>query len=87
MPDKKFTESILNLANQKTLTITGIEKVFAMNPNQIELLVCGQKLLVTGQNLEVERLDVENGMIKVKGQVDSLKYNHKKEKLFKRIFK
>lgn len=87
MAEKKFNDNIVNLSNQKILTITGVESVTTMNSNQIFLTASNQNILVTGDNMEVEKLDVENGILKVKGLIDGIKYNSKKENILKRIFK
>ena len=87
MTQKKFSENIINLYNQKLLTITGVESVTTMNENQISLFACNQKICVTGLGMEVEKLDTENGTLKIKGTITGIIYNQKKESFFKRIFK
>ena len=87
MAEKKFNESVVNLINQKNLTLTGVESVSTMNPTSIFLTASGQNLCITGNNMEVEKLDVDNGILKVKGLIDGIKYNQKKESVLKRIFK
>ena len=87
MAEKKFNESVVNLINQKNLTLTGVESVSTMNPTSIFLTASGQNLCITGNNMEVEKLDVDNGILNVKGLIDGIKYNQKKESVLKRIFK
>lgn len=87
MAEKKFNESIVNLSNQKILTVTGVESVHTMNPNQVLLTALGKPLMITGENMEIEKLDVDNGILKIKGLIEGLKYNQKKENILKRIFK
>ena len=87
MNEKKFNESIVNLYNQKILNITGVESVNTMNENQIVLVACSKKMCITGSNLEVEKVDVENGILKVKGNINGIVYTQKKETFLKRIFK
>lgn len=85
--NKKFTESVLNVINRNVLAITGVEKMFSVSDSQIHLLACGDSLLITGQDLTVVKLDVENGNLKVTGKIGTMKYNDKKENLLKRVFK
>lgn len=87
MTEKKFSESILNLSNQKNLSVTGVETVTNMSPTKVELCVCGQTMSISGANLEVEKIDVDSGILKLKGTVQEIKYNPQKEKFLKRIFK
>ena len=88
MPEiKKFSESVVTLTNRNTLTITNEKKMLAVSETQIALIACQNPLTVVGSGLAVQKLDVENGNLKVVGTVDGLKYNQNKEHLFKRIFK
>ena len=87
MNEKKFNESSVNLYNQKILTITGVESVSAMNESQVVLTACNKLINISGESLEVEKLDVDNGILKIKGTVNGINYNYKKQTLLKRIFK
>lgn len=82
-------ESKINLINRKKLEITGIEKVIAVNETNIGLIINGKELVITGRGMQAHKLDVEKGEISVAGEIDSMKFQHKKEKegIFKRIFK
>lgn len=84
---KKFSESTLTVSNQKKLNLTGVEKVFSTSENKIFLQISGSSLKVSGQNLQVEKLDVENGILKVDGLIEEIKYDHKKTPFLKRLFK
>lgn len=87
MSEKKFSDSQVNVSNQKYLSITGVESVTNMSPTKVELCVCGQNMSVCGTNMEVEKIDVDSGILKLKGTIQEIKYNAQKEKFFKRIFK
>ena len=82
-------ENKVCLINRKNLSLTGIEKVVGINENSLLANVEGGVLSVSGQNMEVKRLDVESGNLEIEGKIDSIKYLDKKEKLslLKRIFK
>ena len=82
-------ENRVCLINRKNLTLTGIEKVVGINDSSLVANVEGGVLSVSGQNMEVKKLDVESGHLEIEGKIDSIKYLDKKEKvgLFKRIFK
>lgn len=84
---KKFTESILNLTNRQKLSLSGVEKVVVASNFKIELIASGSNLKITGENLEVEKLDIENGVLRVNGIVNEIKYNETKTPLLKRLFK
>lgn len=84
---KRFTESILNLANRTKLNLSGVEKVIATSETKVFLVVGGSALKISGQNLQVEKLDVENGLLRLDGIIDEIKYDQKKVPFLKRLFK
>ena len=89
MENKTFKDSLLALTNQSSLSLTGVEKVIEVSEKQLVLEVAGTMLMIDGNNMSVQKLDVENGLLEIKGYVNALKYQNKKEKInfIKRIFK
>lgn len=85
--EKKFSESILNLTNRSKLTLTGVERVVATNSTRVHVYVSGSALKISGQKLHVEKLDVENGLLRLDGVIDEIKYDHQKVSLIKRLFR
>ncbi len=79
--------STITITNRNTLTVTGVEKVRAVNPTQIVLDIDGKTLCIMGENFEVKTLDLDNKNFAVVGVINSLKYNEPKLGFFKRIFK
>ncbi len=84
---KKFNESVVTLQNRNILSITGVESVTSMSETAVMLHALGSAMTVNGTNMQVLKLDVENGILKIGGIIDNIKYNAKKANLFKRIFK
>lgn len=89
MDNKIFKDSLLALTNRSTLSLTGVEKVIEVSEKQLSLEVGGSFVTIDGSSMTVQKLDVDNGIIEVKGTVDCIKYHAKKDKgnFFKRIFK
>lgn len=87
--EKKFVDSQVTLNNRKILNVTGVEKVYETNETKLQLKVAGSNLLITGQMLNITRLDVEAGVVQVEGTINELKYTNVAEKgnLFKKLFK
>ncbi len=87
--EKNYTESQLTLLNRQTLNITGVEKVYETNENKVQLKVMGSNLLITGESLNISRLDVETGVVQIIGIINELKYftSETKGNIFKKIFK
>lgn len=82
-------ENKVCLINRKFLSLTGIQKVIGINESSLLVEVEGCSLAVSGQNMEVKKLDVESGNLEIEGKIISFKYLDKKEKMgiLKRIFK
>ena len=90
MTEQKFIkQNTLTLVNRNVLTVTGVEKVTAFSPTEISLIALGCVVHISGEQLRTEKLDVENGELKVEGLVNLIKWETKKEKtpLLKRIFR
>lgn len=87
--EKTFSESQLQLTNRSKLTVTGVEKVYETNENKLQLKASGSNLLITGENLNISRLDVESGNVSVEGKINELKYfsSENKGNIFKKLFK
>lgn len=87
--EKIFSESQVSLQNRTILTITGVEKVYETNEVKVQLRVSKSNLLITGEGLNISRLDVETGVIQINGTINELKYTTAETKgnIFKKIFK
>ena len=81
--------SKLVLENRKILEISGVTKVISVNTTNAELLVSGTKLYITGNDISIEKLDVDSGVLKLEGNFNEFRYTGKGTKLsfFKRLFK
>lgn len=81
--------SLLALTNRSTLSLSGVDKVIEVSEKLLSLEVCGSGLTIEGENMNVQKLDVENKILEVKGKINAIKYHSKKEKVnfIKRIFK
>ncbi len=80
-------QNVITLTNRQTLNILGVTKVSGVSPNEVMLEIEGDRLLVTGENMEVQTLDVENKVLTILGKINSMKFLGAKVPLLKRIFK
>lgn len=62
------------LDSEKGGTLTGILDVISFNETEIRLTTARGNLVIKGKNLHVSRLYLENGEIKIEGQIDSMAY-------------
>lgn len=79
----------LELDHERAMSMTGVKDVPTFTDKSITIHLANETLLVTGQNLAVKNLDVENGKLQVTGRVFSLKYTAQAapSSIIKRIFK
>ena len=80
-------QNILQLDNQKKLTMSGVVSVDTFSPNQLKLSLEGKSVLVCGDNLKVVNFNKSQGNLLVEGTIFEIKYLNKKPAIIKRIFK
>ena len=87
MPENK--NSNITLANREVLKITGVEGVTMLNSTDACIVVCGENLIIKGEDLKADKLSVETGELVIVGKISGLKFEQKHEKqgVLKRIFK
>lgn len=81
--------SKLVLENRKELTLTGVNKVLSINENNAYVLINGTKLYITGTEINIQKLDVNEGVLVLSGAFNEIKYSGKnvKSPFFKRLFR
>ena len=62
------------LEERKSLTVSGVEDVERFDENTIVLSTSKGTLVVTGENLHIEKLSLDGGDLKVDGDIDALTY-------------
>ena len=68
----------LNLEDRQKAMLSGVREVLAFDENQVILLTDSGEICMTGQNLHVIKLMVEDGQLSVEGHVDGIWYNEHK---------
>ncbi|NYB73966.1 sporulation protein YabP [Sedimentibacter hydroxybenzoicus DSM 7310] len=89
--DEKAVQSLL-LENKEILNVTGVEGVDNFNDEAVVLLTNKGKLTIKGERLNISKLNVDEGKLIVKGEINSLvfsEYEGQREKvsLIKKLFK
>ncbi len=85
---KPAREHTLTLVDRKHLTLTGVEKVVSVKPDLLQVQSSAGDIVVTGQNIEVTKLDLEQHTLSLNGKFDTVKYlENNKTPLLKKIFK
>ena len=89
--DDKVVQSLL-LENKEVLNVTGVEGVDNFNDETVVLLTNKGKLTIKGQKLNISKLNVDEGKLIVKGDINVLIYsdndgNREKVSFVKKLFK
>lgn len=91
--NNELKEQILSLNNRNRLEITGVKKLESLNKTEFFVDTILGLLLVRGENLEMQHLDIEKGVLWIIGNVNSVSYldedktKKKDEGFLKKLFK
>ena len=88
--NKKIDKSqTLTLNNRNYLVVSGTNKVISLKTDLIQLDTNFGGLSISGQNLELIKLDNANFKAEISGTINSIKYLDKSEKIpfFRKLFK
>lgn len=85
-------KSSMALENRKRLSLSGVIEVISFNDEQIILNTCLGSLIIKGEGLRMNKLDVQNGDIMITGTINSCVYTNKeskqdKESILAKLFK
>jgi len=85
-------EHHVKMNNRRNLEITGVKEVDSFDAEEFLLQTSMGYLVVRGQNLQMKNLDVDQGIVAIKGKVYELSYldeqNTEKAKgFFSKMFK
>lgn len=85
-------KSGLILENRKKLSLSGVVDVVSFNDAQIVLNTIIGSLIIKGEGLKMNKLDVQNGEVVIAGMVNSFMYTNKeskkdKESILSKLFK
>ncbi len=77
------------IEDRKKITINGATKVLSSTSTQAVVEVGDCNIVISGTNIEVTKLDLDNKEVIFSGNINSIKYTTKQEKtnLIKRLFK
>lgn len=86
------SKSNLLLENRKKLTLSGVVEVMNFDEEKIELSTKLGNLIIKGQDLKMNKLDVQNGDVIIAGSIASMIYSGKNikknnESLLSKLFK
>lgn len=68
----------LQMENRKSLTMTGVISVEGFDEETILINLEGGGLVISGKNLHIEGLDLDEGRLTAEGEIEALTYAKKK---------
>lgn len=81
---------ILNIEGREKLTVTEVADVKSFNEEMVLIVLKKGGLIVRGQRLHIQKLDLTEGKVVIDGFINSMVYTDKKDKedksLIKKIF-
>ena len=79
----------LSLNNQNELDISGAKKIISCSPNQAVVDTDTKRIILSGNQIEVKKLDLENFEVLFQGSFQNVKIidHGEKKSIIKRIFK
>ncbi|WP_315070307.1 sporulation protein YabP [uncultured Clostridium sp.] len=92
--ENKLEESKSNLIleNRKKLALSGVIEVISFDEQKIDLTTNLGNLTIKGEELKMNKLDVQNGDVTIAGNIASIVYNGKiskksNESIISRLFR
>ncbi len=81
----------LILENRRKLTVTGVTDIDSFDEKTVVLFTDLGELTIAGQDLHINKLDVESGELTMQGIVDDISYRELQQRpqgsLFSRLFR
>lgn len=79
-------KSSLNLEDRKKLTLSGVVEVMSFDEEKIDLTTKLGNLTIKGEELKMNKLDVQNGDVIIIGNISSMVYNGKVSKKMAKVY-
>ncbi len=73
-------EHEISIINKSKVIVSAVNGVEGFDENQIVIDLQEEGLIIYGENLHIEGLDLDNGVLTAAGKIDSLTYTRKKKK-------
>lgn len=73
----EFKNQNLYLEDRRKLSITGVKQVESFNDNTIILFTVKGGLTIKGEELNISKLNLEDGNVKIDGMINGVLYTNK----------
>lgn len=85
-----FKNQNVVIEDRNRISITGVEQVDSFNENTIILLTIKGGITIKGEDLNISKLNLDEGNVRITGLINSFTYNNKElvsKNLISKIFK
>lgn len=87
-----ITNHEVKIVDRSFITLTGINKIISFNDEEFLLESVMGNIHIKGNNLEILKLDTTDGIVKIKGNLNSYYYldnkvKNKEESILTKLFK
>lgn len=83
-------EHSISLKNRSDLLISGVEQIYSFNDKKVDVQTCDGRLVIDGEGLDMNKLNLEENLISVQGTINSIIYSKSRkaqESFLKKVFK
>ncbi|MGL5329964.1 MAG: sporulation protein YabP [Peptostreptococcaceae bacterium] len=83
-------EHSISLKERNNLVISGVEHIYSFNDKKVEIRTSAGEMVIEGEELDMNKLNLEENLISVEGTINSIVYAKPKkpqESIFKKVFK
>ena len=89
MEDTRKTAHKVIIDGRDRVTVSAVNDVDSFNENEIIFLTSQGMMTITGEDLHITKLDLDEGMLVIDGTIDSIDYaDHEEERMNgKKLFK
>ena len=74
MQEKQIKNHLISIENRKSFSMTGVTDVEASGEASVRLNTVAGKLIITGSDLSISKINVDTGEMALGGTIDKLVY-------------
>ena len=71
--DKKSRHAIA-LTGREEMSVSGVEEVIGFDSDGVRLKSCDGELLIDGEDLKIDTLDTQSGVVSLRGKINGVYY-------------
>jgi len=73
----RYRNQNIIVEDRENMTVTGVEQVESFNENTIILTTIKGGMIIKGENLNISKLNLDDGNVKIQGKINGINYSNK----------